>query len=142
MQAVQPSRQIGAEILFRYAKAGAGSAGIIDRVIPLGGTLRIHPHPHADFLPITYVMVLFQLRERIEYNMPADIRDLLHLLGFKRRGKDVVFLPHLLMAQLRLKQSAGRRAVQILPDERIFKKAGKRLLGQEDFAAGLLLHPL
>ena len=60
----------------------------------------------------------------------------------KGRAENMVFLAgHFLMGQLRFEQAAGSGARQILSDQRVDPKHGKRLLGQQDAAAGALLHP-
>ena len=114
MESIQAVRPRFFKMVNGHAQTGTGSAGIINRMFSLGGTLRIDPESNADAFFPAKLLVFFQLGKGIEYDVFADIRQFLHLRLFKGRSKHMILLPHLLMAQSCFKQAAGRGTIQIL----------------------------
>ena len=109
-------------------------------MVALGRALGIYADSHADAFPFADFIIFFKLCKGIEDYMAAEVRDLLDFRLLKSRGEDVGFVPHLLPSKLCLIKPAGRGAVQIPADQRIFMEAGEGLLGQQDFAARPFLH--
>ena len=116
-----------------HAQPGARRTRVVNGMVPLGGTFGIHPDSHVHALFFTDLMILFQLCKRIKHYMAANVSDSPKFRILKGRSKDMGFLSHFLMAEPRLKKSAGRGSVQIF-----LIKAGKGLLSQKNPASGLL----
>ena len=111
---------------------------IIDRMIPLCGTLRVNTDSHAGFFAESFVF--FQLGKRIKNHVIADFYQFLHILFFICRSKYMVFFSHFLFSKTSLKKSACRCSADILTDQRVFVKAGKGFLCKKDFTSGILFH--
>ena len=118
------------------AQPGSGRAGIINGMIPLGGTLRIDSKPNAFLCLNRLIPEFFQLRKGVEHDVIAVCQNLIDLILPKGRGIHMVFFSHLFPAQSRLVQPAGRRPIQILPDQRIQGIHGKGFLRQQNSASG------
>lgn len=88
----------------------------------------------AEFLP---------LRERVEDDVAANLRELRELGLLVGRREDMSLLAelaHLLMTEPRLVEAAGRRAREVLGDQRVVVVHGEALLGEQDVRARALLH--
>lgn len=115
------------------AETRIGRAGVVNRA-GLRGVLRVDAQARAHARE-TRVKGL-ELPDRIENDVAAKRTE---RVDFRRRisgGVDVVFLSHLLEAEAGLVQPAGGGAADIPADERIQRKRRKRLLCQQDAAAG------
>ena len=122
-----------------HAESGARRTGIVDRVVALGGTLRVYANTDADAFFFAEVRVFFKLGKGVEYQVFADIGDLADLRLLEGRGKYMVLLSHFFISKLCLEESAGCGSVQILPDQRVLEEVRECLLGKEDPAAGVVL---
>ena len=88
----------------------------------------------AEFLPLC---------KRVEDDVAADLRELRELGLLVGRREDMSLLAelaHLLMAESRLVEAAGRRAREVLGDQRVVMVHGEALLGEQDVRARALLH--
>ena len=88
----------------------------------------------AEFLPLC---------ERVEDDVAADLRELRELGLLVGRREDMSLLAelaHLLMAEPRLVEAAGRRTREVLGDQRVVMVHGEALLGEQDVRARALLH--
>ena len=122
-----------------HAESGARRTGIVDRVVALGGTLRVYADADTDALFLTEVRVFFKLGKRIEYQMFADIGDLADLGFLEGRSEHMILLSHFFISKLCLEKTAGCGTVQILPDQRVLKEVRECLLCKEDLAACVVL---
>ena len=111
---------------------------IIDRMIPLCGTLRVNTDSHAGLF--TEIFVFFQLRKRIKNHVIADFYQFLHVLFFICRSKYMVFFSHFLFSKACFIKSACSCPTDILSDQRVFVKAGKGFLCKKDFTSGIFFH--
>ena len=131
--------EIFPEICQGHAESGSRCAGIVDRVIALGGTLRVYADADADAFFLTEVRVFFKLGKGIEYQMFADIGEFPDLRLLEGRSEHMVLLSHFFISKLSLEESAGCGSVQILPDQGVLKEVRECLLCKEDLAAGVVL---
>ena len=122
----------------RYSKTGTFCTWIIDRMIPLCGTLRVNTDSHAGLF--AEIFVFFQLGNGIKNHVITDFYQFLHILFFIRRSKHMVFFSHFLFSETSLKKSACRCSAEILTDQWVFVKAGKGFLCKKDFTSGILFH--
>ena len=111
---------------------------IIDRMIPLRGTLRVNTDSHAGLF--TEIFIFFQLGKRIKNHVIADFYHFFYILFLIRRSKYMVFFSHFLFSEASLKKSACRCSADILTDQRVFVKAGKCFLCKKDFTSGIFFH--
>ena len=137
MKALHALQQVLPEVGKRYAKAGAGGAGVVDRC-RLGGKFRVDPD--SDTGTVATGIKFFFLRKGIEHDMVADAHQLVKILIPVGRRKNVVFPSHLLFSETCLIKPACRGTRKVLPDQRIELIGGKRFLRKEDPAPGPLLH--
>ena len=140
MDPIKLFHEIFPKICQGHAESGSRCAGIVDRVVALGRTLRVYADADADAFFLTEVRVFFKLGKGVEYQMFADIGDLADLRLLEGRGKYMVLLSHFFISKLSLEKTAGCGSVQILPDQRVLKEVRECLLGKEDLAAGVVFH--
>ena len=142
MQSIHIIIHLIRKLLFKmrncHTETRAFGTWIIDRMIPLCGTLRVNTDSHAGLF--TEIFVFFQLGKRIKNHVIADFYQFLHILFFICRSKYMVFFSHFLFSKTSLKKSACRCSADILTDQRVFVKTGKSLLCKKDFTSGIFFH--
>ncbi|MPM27609.1 hypothetical protein SDC9_74122 [bioreactor metagenome] len=140
MKPVHPIQPVQIDLIGGDAQTGAGRAGIIDGMGFLGGTLGVDPKPDADAAAAG--TVFFQLCKGIEDNVAAKSRNLVKL-PLPIGGRENVSLPaHLGGAQPGFKEAAGGCPGEVPADQGVLGVHGKRLLGQQNFTARILLNGL
>ena len=107
-------------------------------MVSLRGALRIDTDANADIF--TEILIFSQLRKGIKDHVVTDFYQLPHILLFISRGKNMVLFSHLLFSEACLIKPARRRSTDILSNQRVFIKAGKRFLREKDFTSGILLY--
>ena len=139
MDPIKLFHEIFPKICQGHAESGSRRAGIVDRVVALGGALRVYADADADAFFLAEVRVFFKLGKGIEYQMFADIDEFPDLRFLEGRSEYVIFFSHFFISKLCLEKSAGCGSVQILPDQRVLEEVRECLLGKEDPAAGVVL---
>ncbi len=141
MQPFEAVQFVRLKISKRYPQAGAGGAGIVNRVLLLG-MLGVYAQPagdgsarRADPIPETA-----PLSERIEYDMVTDFQQLVKFIIPVGGGVDVHLTAHFLMAEPCLEQRACGSAAEIPADQRIQAEHRKTLLRQQNAAARAFRH--
>ena len=114
----------------RRAETRRGAARII-RGRRCDGDFRIDPEPGRDAALARPFAVERNLARRIEDDVVDEPQELVHLLGNKRRRKDVRLAAEVVVPVLRLEERTRRSAGEILRAERIYGCARKRLLRKE-----------
>ena len=135
MQAVQQRQQARVEVAGAHAQTAAGSAGVVDSV-GLGGKLRVHAEADAFAGGLYRRAELRQLAVGVENDVVGQLDYLRHILRAITGGEDMHLAAHFLPPKARFIKAAGRRARQMLFDERIDGGAAERLLRQQYLAAG------
>ena len=140
MEAVQQRQNALVKIVQGGSQAGARGAGVVDGVALLGGTLRIEPQPHLLSRLLCPPAESPHLIRGVEHKVVRIGQQLLKLVLPVGRGEHVGLPAELLMSQSGLIEAAGGAPRQVFPDQGVGVKHGKCLLGQQNLAAGLLLH--
>ena len=119
------------------SQTASRSAGIIDGVSFLSGTLRVNAKPCAFSRRSGRRPEFQQLGRRVKYNVIRILQQFFKFILSVGRAENVHFsLRHFLCSQSGLVQPAGLCSGQFSLKQRIQIKIAERLLGQQDPAAG------
>ena len=127
------------EVFKRGAQPRKRRARVVYRVI-LRGELRVQPQPALGTRIERFFAEPPPLIERIEYDVAADARELVHIRLFVGRRIHMRLAAEQLRAKLGFKKAARRRAAKIPADQRIQAVHRKRLLREQYFAAAARHH--
>lgn len=130
------------EVAQPHAETRACGARVVDGVV-LCRALGIDAQAARDAGRERCGAELLPLCERVEDDVAADLCELRELRFLVGRREDVSLLAelaHLLMAEPRLVEAAGRCTREVLGDQRVVMVHGEALLGEQDVRARALLH--
>lgn len=142
VQALKSLDGILLEVAQPHTETRACGARVVDGVV-LRRALGVDAQAARDTGRKRCGTELLPLRERVEDDVAADLRELSELGLLVGRREDMSLLAelaHLLMAESRLVEAAGRRAREVLGDQRVVMVHGEALLGEQDVRARALLH--
>ena len=141
VEALDAAQQLRLEVFLCDAEARGWAAGVVHGVLGrLGRALGIEAQAAAFARRTRQTAVGLPLVEGIEHNVVGIAQDFLEFALRIGRGVDVRLAAEFLAAEARFVQAGGRRAHEVLAQQRIDRKHGKRLLRKQDFRARAVGH--
>ena len=122
-----------------HAEARALRARVVDGVV-LRRALGVDAQAARDAGCECLRAELLPLGKGVEDDVVTDLGELRKFRLLVGGRKDMVLFAHLLMAELGLVEAAGRRAREVLSDQRVVVVHGEALLGEQHMRARALLH--
>ena len=134
---------IGGEVFGEDAKAGAGSAGVVDFGTGFG-VFGVNAKSGGDRAVRTedLLAIAMPLGHRIEDDVIGDFHELVHFRRFVSGGKDMNVASELLGSKAGFVESTGGGPCKIVAENGIDCRAGESLLGEENLGPGFVLNVL
>ena len=139
VEALKPPDGARIKVAQAHAEARALRARVVDGVV-LRRTLGIDAQAARDAGRECLRAELLPLSKGVEDDVVADLGELRKFRLLVGGRKDMVLFAHLLMAEPCLVEAAGRRAREVLSDQRVVVVHGEALLGEQHMRARALLH--